>query len=108
MMILPNSTSESLSPGDASAPREALPGSPMELATAAFVAGLRVLLQSRLRLLSLILTVFFALSLPFLILLFGLDTDFVWSALLPQCVILAIVLKQARAAVDGCGHSILA
>ena len=104
-MISPNATSEALSRGD-SAPRAAgavLAGSPLEAATAALLAGadpaatggLRVLLQSRLRLLSLILTVFFALSLPFQTLLFDLDPDFVWSALLPQCVILVTLAANA-------------
>ena len=105
-MIPPNSTPEALSPEYSSAPREAwaaLHGSPLASATAALVAisdptptgSLRALLQSRLRLLSLILTVFFALSLPFQTLLFGLDPDFVWSALLPQCIILATLAANA-------------
>jgi hypothetical protein len=57
--------------------------------------SLRVLLQGRLRLLSLILTVFFALSLPYQTLLFGVDLHFVWSALLPQCAILVTLAPNA-------------
>jgi len=45
--------------------------------------------------LSLILTAFFGLSLPFQALLFGLDREFVWSYLLPQCAVLATLAANA-------------
>ncbi|CAN5303666.1 hypothetical protein BH10PLA2_BH10PLA2_31050 [soil metagenome] len=105
-MTEPNFPLGAQSPGDSFEPREpggALRGNPLASVKATLVAGfdpaptggVRVLLQSRLQLLSLILALFFAVSLPFQTLLFGFDPDFLWSALLPQCVILATLAANA-------------
>lgn len=55
----------------------------------------RDLLQNRLLLLCVICTVFFSLALPFQTVLFGFDDDFVWHALLPQCIVLATLGANA-------------